>query len=374
MNMKFKTKEEETMKKCILIASITIFVLSVSATLCFGQHDRTVTNTSKKGSLLIWPLIKAGPADTTVMLSNDYYEKVKVKCTYRSSFPFQDTSWFFNLMPNQAISWLASTGKGPDGKSIPRTGGDAPPLGSGMSAELRCWAVDSGGTQQIAWNWLSGQAIIREGENQSWGYSAWRFAVNSSTTGAAAGTPGQILLTGDSGNYDTCPTGLMFNFLKQTPSTSVRSFPKGTVNDVLTLVPCMEDFVANTAPTVFTDLLTYDEAQNSVSGASVCVGSDVSATQWFSDPLISSKLVLTPGVDNPFSNLATPGGSIYIHGKQDTRCTGSLGVPLIGVMSMQFMSVTGPIAAVPPTAVGPGQAYVKDAADANTATPISIQW
>jgi len=292
------------MKKCIMIALITIFILSVFATLCFSEFDRTVTNTSKKGSLLIWPLIKVSP-DTTVMLSNDYYEKVKVKCTYRSSFPFQDTSWFFNLMPNQAISWLASTGKGPDGKSIPRTGGDAPPLGSGMSAELRCWAVDSGGTQQIAWNWLSGQAIIREGENQSWGYSAWRFAVNSSTTGAAAGTPGQILLTGDSGNYDTCPTGLMFNFLKQTPSTSVRSFPKGTVNDVLTLVPCMEDFVANTAPTVFTDLLTYDEAQNSVSGASVCVGSDVSATQWFSDPLISSKLVLTPGVDNPFSNLAT---------------------------------------------------------------------
>ncbi len=215
------------MKKCILIASITIFVLSVSATLCFGQLDRTVTNTSKKGSLLIWPLIKAGPADTTIMLGNNYYEKVKVKCTYRSSFPFEDTSWSFNLMPNQTISWLASTGKGPDGKSIPKTG-NAPPLSTGKSAELRCWAVDSGGIQQIAWNWLSGEAIISEGTNQSWGYSAWRFAVNSSTTGAAAGTPGQILLTGDSGNYDTCPTGLMFNFLKQTSSTSVYPFPKGT--------------------------------------------------------------------------------------------------------------------------------------------------
>jgi len=362
------------MKKCILIASITVFVLSVSATLCFGQLDRTVTDTSKKGSLLIWPLIKAGPGDTIVMLGNDYYEKVKVTCTYRSSFPFQDTTWSFNLIPNQTISWLASTGKGPDGKSIPQTGGDAPPLGSGKSAELRCWAVDSGGTQQIAWNWLTGEAIVKEEKDQSWGYSAWRFAVNSSTTGAAAGTPGRILLTGDSGNYDACLTGLMFNFVKQTPSTSVKLFPKGTVNNVLTLIPCMEDYVTNTAPTVFTDLLTYDEAQNSVSGASVCVGSDVFATQWFSESLISSKLVLAPDVANPFVNLATPGGSVYIHGKQDDRCTGSSGVPLIGVMSMQFMSGTGPVAGVPPTAVGPGQAYVKDADDVNTTTPISIQW
>jgi hypothetical protein len=362
------------MKKCILIASITIFVLSVSSTMCLSQQDRTVTNTSKKGSLLIWPLIKGGPAETIVMLSNDYYERLKVKCSYRSSFPFQDTSWSFNLMPNQTISWLASTGKGPDGKNIPRTGGNAPPLGSGMSAELRCWAVDSGGTQQIAWNWLSGEAIIEEGKNQNWGYSAWRFAVNSSTTGAAAGAPGKILLTGDSGNYDTCPTGLLFNFLKQTPSTSAKLFPKGTVNNVLTMVPCMENFVTNTAPTVFTNLLTYDEAQTSVSGVSACVGCNAPTTQWFSEPLTSSKLILAVGVANPFFNLATPGGSIYIHGKEDTGCVGSIGVPLIGVMSMQFMSSTGPIAAVPPTAVGPGQAYVKDAADANTATPISINW
>jgi hypothetical protein len=234
--------------------------------------------------------------------------------------------------------------------------------------------VDSAGTQQIAWNWLSGEAIVKEGNNQSWGYSAWRFAVNSSTTGATAGSPGKILLTGDSGNYDACPTGLIFSFMKQTPSTSVKLFPKGTVNSILTLVPCMEDYVANTAPAVFTDLLTYDEAQNSVPGASLCVGSDVSATQWFSEPLISSKLFLAPDVANPFVNLATPGGSIYIHGKQDARCTGSFGVPLIGVMSMQFMSSTGPIAGVPPTTVGPGQAYVKDAADVNTTTPISIQW
>jgi hypothetical protein len=270
---------------------------------------------------------------------------------------------------------VASTGKGPDGKTIPRVGANPPALASGTTAELRCWAVNTAGTQQIAWNWLSGEAIVSEGKDQSWGYSAWRFAVNSSTTGATAGTAGQILLTGDSGNYDTCPTGLLFNLLKQTPSPTGSSFTKGTVNDVVTLVPCAVDYVANTTPSVFTNLLTYDEDQGSSSTASLCVGSSASATQWFSESLVSSKLILAAGTVNPFTNLATPGGSIYLHGKQDSRCGGSTGVPLIGVMSMQFVSKTGPYAGVPPTAIGPGQGYVRDASDTSyTGTPISIKW
>ncbi len=363
------------MKKCRMIALTTIFILIVSSALCFAQTDRTMTNTSKKGSLLIWPLIKVGPADTTIMLSNNYYESVKVKCFYRWS-QSQHTDWIFNLMPNQTISWLASTGKDIDGNNIPNTGSNAPPLGSGSTAELRCWAVDNTETQQIAWNWLAGEAIVKEGKNQSWGYSAWRFAVNSSTTGASAGTAGSIRLTGDSGNYDACPTGLLFNFLKQTPSNLAKSFPQGTVNDILTMVPCAEDFTSSTSPTAFTNLITYDEVPNSgYRVVSACVGHNDTTTQWFSEPLISSKLDLTGNSNvNPFSNLATPGGGIYIHGKQDASCAGSSGVPLIGVMSMQFMSSSGPITAVPPTALGPGQAYVKDANDINTPNPISINW
>ncbi len=38
--------------------------------------------------------------------------------------------------------------------------------------------------QQIAWNWLAGEAIVKEPNAKAWEYSAWRFAVNSSTTGA----------------------------------------------------------------------------------------------------------------------------------------------------------------------------------------------
>jgi hypothetical protein len=361
------------MKKCILIVFITMFTLSLSASLCLGQLDRTVTSTSKKGSLLIWPLIKVGATDTMILLGNHYYKSVKVRCSYRSSFPYKNTNWFIQLLPNQTISWLASTGMGPDGNNNPNSGSNAPSLGAGI-VELRCWAVDSGGTQQIAWNWLSGDALFTEGSNQNWGYSAWRFAVNSSTTGATAGTAGTIRLTGDSGNYDACPTALLFNFMKQEQDVMKAGFPKGTVNNVLTLVPCMENFATHAAPSVFTNLQVYDENQTSLSDASICVGSDNAATQWFSEPLTSSKLILKTGAVNPFVHLATPGGSIQVHGKQGSVCAGSSGVPLIGVMSMQFMSGTGPFVGIPPTAIGPGQAYVKDVNDANTATPISIIW
>jgi hypothetical protein len=374
------------MKKCMLIALIMIFTLSVLGTFCCAQLDRTVTDTSKKGSLLIWPLVKGSPGQTIIKLSNDYYLGVKVKCVYRYPFPCQHAEWFFTLSANQQVTWSASTGKGV-GQNYLNAIGTPPPLNPGV-AELRCWAIDDNETkgQQIAWNWLAGGAIVKEPTAKAWEYSAWRFAVNSSTTGARAGEAGKIRLTGDSGNYDACPTALMFNFLKQTPSTSV-SFPSGTVDNVLTLVPCGADFVDNNNTIVYTELPTRDENGNSSPGTSVCVGCGNAATQWFSESLLSSKLHL-PG-PNPFVNLATPGGSFTVHGKQNSAsCPSSKGIPLLGVMSMQFcydsgvhaggpqptLACSGIFAGDTPTALGPGQAYLKDADDNYTSTPVTITW
>lgn len=361
------------MKKCMLIALITIFVLSASAALCFAQTDRSVTNTSKKGSLLIWPLIKVDTTDTLISLSNEYYQGVRVRCAYRAPFPCSHTDWVFTLKPNQPISWLASTGKGLDGKAIPKVKGTPPRLAVGTSATLECWAVDSGGSQQIVWNWLTGDAIVGKGGSQPWEYSAWRFAVNSSTTGANAGTAGRLQLTGDTGNYDACPSGLLFNFFKQTPSGST-TYAAGTVNNILTLVPCGQDLTTNGNTIVYTDLVTRDENGISLTGPApyACIGCSDSSTLWFSESLTSSKLKVASTSVNPFVYLTTPGGSFVIHGKQSTSCTGSTGVPLLGVMSMQFGSTTGPVVGVTPTAIGPGQGYVKDANDNYTTTPISI--
>ncbi len=363
------------MKRCMLIVFIAIVAVSLFGTACLAQLDRTVADTAKKGSLLVWPLIKVNSAtstNTTIKLSNDYYQSVKVKCFYRYAFPYSDASWVFTLMPNQQVSWVASTGKSV-GKSFLNAMGSPPAVASGKSATLKCWAVNDAETNGIAWNWLAGEAIVYEPNNAAWEYSAWRFAVNSSTTGADAGAAYKLQLSGDSGNYDSCPTALLFNFMKQAPSGS-DPYPKGTVNNVLTLVTCGDNFASNTNNIVSTEMKTRDEYGNSSSGTWICVGCGTSATQWFSEPLTSSKLHNPPS-GNPFVNLASPGGTIYIHGKQDsTKCAGSVGMPLVGVMSVQFGSSTGPYVGEAPTAIGPGQAYLKDANDVYTSEAVSITW
>jgi len=363
------------MKKGLLAFTVFMVVTSMtllSTTLCLAQFDRTVTNTSKKGSLLVWPLIKSGAPDTTIQLTNNYYAPVKVKCFYGAKFPASHTSWGFTMLPNQTIAWRASTGKGPDGRIMPGVNGTPPALAAGVACLLSCWAVDSGGTQQIAWNWLSGDAIVGESGNQYWEYSAWRFAVNSSTTGANAGTAGKLQLTGDSGNYDACPTGLLFNFLKQTTNAS-QSFPPGNANTRLTLVPCGQDLATDNNPVVYASMGPRDEVSTPLSSTYVCVGSQNSTSQWYSESLLSTKMHIIGSTINPYTNIASPGGNIYIHGKQETgSCVDSMGVPLIGVMSMQLSSSTGPVVGATPTGIGPGQAYIKDGNDANTSTPIVI--
>jgi hypothetical protein len=74
----------------------------------------------------------------------------------------------------------------------------------------------------------------------------------------------------------------------------------------------------------------------------------------------------------PFATLS---GSIYIHGiKKDSSCPNSVGVPLLGVSSMQFFSNTGPYAGETPTLVGPGQAFIRNGGDKDTTDPVFIGW
>jgi hypothetical protein len=382
------------MKKCMLIALITIFSVLVSGALCLAQFDRSVTNTSQKGSLLVWPLIQWDSVhfkDTVIKISNDYYTSVDIKCFVRK-FPCDSIDFGFTLTPNQEISFLVSTGQGLDGREIPKLGTLGGLLNDGEKGELKCWAVDSTACddfrdedldlnpgQQIAYNWLSGDAIIIEGINQHWEYSAYRFKVNPpATTCSPAGDPGQILLTGNAGNYDACPTALLFSILNQAPGTvqaptvPASPYPTGTVNNVITLVPCKQDFVDNNDSTVYAEFLYTDENEISHSNHWTCVGCETN--EWFSENLLSSKLHNGPIF------LTTPSGSIYIHGiKKDSSCPNSVGVPLLGVSSMQFFSNTGPFAGETPTLVGPGQAYIRDASDnatskVNTTNPVFIGW
>jgi len=238
------------MKKCMLIAFITIFTLSVVGATCYAAA-RTMANTSKKGSLLIFPLIKAGlkaSQDTVISISNDYYAAVHLECIYKLPTNCFCDPFNFTLTPNQEISFSAKTGKGLDGDPIPKIG-TLPEFDLSTVGELKCWATDNNATMHhpISFNWLSGQAIIGEDDNRSWAYSAWRFAVGSGIPNLGlVGVPGTLRLTGTPFSYDACPSRLMFNFIEQTP-TATGPFPMDvsdrggtfqTANDLLTLIPC----------------------------------------------------------------------------------------------------------------------------------------
>ena len=170
------------MKKCMLIALITVFALVSFGVLCFADSLRGVANTSKKGSLLIFPLIKVGLGeqdsnDTIITISNDYPARVNLKCRYQTPESCYCDTFSFALTGNQPISFRAETGEGLDGKEIlPKNikVDRFPTAGGQYAGELRCWAVGASG-QPISYNWLSGTATVVEGDNQTWEYSAWRF-------------------------------------------------------------------------------------------------------------------------------------------------------------------------------------------------------
>ena len=58
------------MKKCTLVTLVMAFSIAVLSSWCLAQ---TVTDTSKEGSLLIWPkIITTGNNDTYVAIYNSY--------------------------------------------------------------------------------------------------------------------------------------------------------------------------------------------------------------------------------------------------------------------------------------------------------------
>jgi hypothetical protein len=67
---------------------------------------------------------------------------------------------FTMLIPgNSPVSFRASDGSSLDDRGV------AVGMGSSEEGVLRCWAVDPTGRKQIAWNHLSGSAIIVNSDN-----------------------------------------------------------------------------------------------------------------------------------------------------------------------------------------------------------------
>jgi hypothetical protein len=238
------------LRKAVFFSLAIVFVLAGSVSMAPAAQN--VANTSQKGSLLIFPKIlvqsaffdgaglKApggslgqppGYVNTFITIGNDYYQEVWVKCYWvDENQSIED--FMFRLTPNQPIYFNAALGYGEPEITVP------PFVGKG---ELKCWAVNAAGDQQISWNHLYGNAFLVS-EEMVVPYNAWSFTARGVAQGAAVGKGGEILLTGAPGGYDACPTYLVTNFFSAEDRMDVD-------NPDLTLVPCKQDLRQDRTPT-----------------------------------------------------------------------------------------------------------------------------
>jgi len=376
------------MKKCMLIALITVFALVSVGALCSADSRRGVANTSKKGSLLVFPLIKVGASeqddnDTIITFSNDYPGSVKVMCRYATPENCYCDPFNFSLTANQSIAFSAKTGHGLDDENTLtrfKIGIDPfPTLGGEYAGELRCWAINGSG-YPISWNHLSGTAMIIEGPNQTWQYSAWRFAVGygvqqgTNVRNASGGLSKSLRLTGMPTTYDACPEKLIFNFIRQTDNPDAEVYQEnGTTyaaENRLTLVPCKQDCVTGTPVHIYFTI--SDEYENSDYTAA-CLDCTDNATAFYSKSLSDSAKFFDP---TAFTGLKTPGGMAIVENTPSERglCGETYGIPLLGVISNKLYNAYGPVAGETLTVHGRGQPELTDMNGVRTGIEIEMKY
>jgi hypothetical protein len=159
-----------------------------------------VGNPYKTGSLMVFPLVDlSGDNDTVIAITNSFYHEVNVACWYRSVSD-EVGGAVFAVGADDTVWFSLKTGEG----SMPA------PFYLAENGEVKCWAVNEAGTEQISWNYLQGLAEISDAQNRTWGYSSWNFAADK-PRGAAVGEAGVIRLSGLSGQYDAMPKYLNLN-------------------------------------------------------------------------------------------------------------------------------------------------------------------
>ena len=366
------------MKKCMLIALIVVFALVSVGALCSADSLRRVTNTSKKGSLLVYPLIKVGPPgdgnDTIVFIANDYPKKVHIKCQYATPKDCACEPFSFNLTANQSIAFSAKDGTDVKGNPLPRRINlvKFPSANGQYVGELRCWATNPSGAYNISWNHLYGSAIVVEGDNQTWEYSAWRFAVgyavgwNNPVKDANNQNTDILRLTGMPDTYDACPEKLIFNFINQVPNPDAGPYPAGQAENRLTLIPCKQDCVTTPVRAHFRIFDEYENDREEIA----CYDCDDNESAFFSKSLSDTTKF---GVQDWFVDLGTPGGMAIVENTPDGTCGETYGIPMLGVISNRFNGVDGPVAGESLTTLGRAQPYLTDADGKPTTIEVQME-
>jgi len=289
-------------------------IIGTALALIAGQAfaGYNLANTSKRGSLLIFPSIvvdpngKAGKAgDTFVEITNDSYSDVSLECTYVNEQKGRVDFGVF-LSGRATASWdvLAQTGDGdkgsfslpafPNNAGLPSNTGGAfyNPAGTSVyRGELICFAAKNqvNGAAQIAFNHLTGTATVLNstydpgpatlGTNTdpaAFSYRPWTFTaldVNGlpEVDGTIQGVPGTLLLTGTGpGTYDACPGYNVTNFMPNGATLGNLT----TIDNRLSVSSCMQDlrqdFALNLTKLQFT---TWNAQQSNFTGSFICADS-----------------------------------------------------------------------------------------------------
>jgi hypothetical protein len=288
------------MKKIVYAALAAVFLLVALSTVALAAQN--VTNPAQKGSLLVWPKIvvdRVGPtitADTVVTIANDYTVLVDVKCYWMDEYQnIQDFA--FRLTKNQIVWFRARDGMGMDGSQEVFV----PPFDASRG-ELKCWAVNVAGDEQISWNHLFGTATIydyRRGE--AWEYSTWNFAARGVDRNKPVGTGGTLPLTGADGGYDACPEYLLGTFVAKSDLNL-----EVDVGSDLTLVPCKQDLRQDRIPTwtkAQFDIWNEDEVKST--GAFMCLKC------WLETTLAPRPAVTGLGAGLVFRPVSSAGAGTY---------------------------------------------------------------
>ncbi len=355
---------------------LTIFVMTLlmimASSPCFAQIDGSA-NTSKEGSLLIWPTVQTDNGNETyIIMNNSSPNDVFVKCYWEvKDIPSDPTSQSrISSFAIQLAGFSPLIFRASDGSSLDNLG-VAAGMGFSEKGALKCWAVNESVNKQISWNHLSGSAIIVQGDgtlpgstatstSSAWQYSAWRFAANviasdgqfadgfwageigdvnklalkasPTTVVDPAYCPAPYSLSACSlpnAAYDACPKYLSFDFLSEPSGTKKTD---GYAFNNLALVPCKTDLTGDTQ-NIRTQLLytIWNEQSVQYSGLSQCANCTYSSDLGSLSILRNQKLF-------QMKNLHTPSGHFRVEGNASSNCSAdSVYTPLVGVMSSKIV-------------------------------------
>jgi len=364
-------------RKMMLFSLVVALVLMGLCSMASAAQN--VTNTSQKGSLLIFPKIDTSAIgesgfyrDTIVMIGNDYFTEVWLKC-YWVNAAQEIEDFMFRLTPNQPVWFRASDGAGTGYYDDIQSPVTVPPFfaGFGVVGELKCWAVDAVGKNQISFNHLYGNAIIFDPVHAAaFEYNAWAFTARGVALNGIVGSSGTLVLSGADRAYDACPSYLVFNFFSK--GSAINLPDEGGfatfVNTDLTLVPCIQDLRQDRVPTCTKAKFDiWNENETKYTGAYQCLKC------WFEGYLgdIGSYTIGYGGEKFWYKNLHTTAGRFRVEGIPSTvckfgvagypfaKCPVGAGVrsPLLGLISTEIKFTSDPydaLAGTTPNTAGTG--------------------